>query len=152
MDDWIIIWGVIAVLFVIVEVMSMAFVAIYIAIGAFAAAMVAIGGGSVGWQFLTFAITGIVLMLLTRPLIKNRLESPDIATNVNRLVGKGGIVTIAIDNDANTGQIRVGTEYWTARVADRDSTGVIPVEARVTVDAVEGVTARVRLRSDAPSA
>jgi membrane protein implicated in regulation of membrane protease activity len=151
-EEWMIAWGVIAALFVVVEVLSMAFVAIYIAIGAFAASMVALAGGNLGWQFMAFAVTGVVLMLLTRPFIKGRLESPDVATNVNRLVGKGGIVTIAIDNDANTGQIRVGTEYWTARVAAEDSVLVIPVESRVRVESVEGVTARVRLRSDEPTA
>lgn len=152
MDDWLVIWGVTAALFVIIEVMTMAFVALYLAIGAFAAAMVALGDGSVAWQFVAFAVTGIVLMVLTRPFIKGKLESPSVATNVSLLVGKGGIVTIAIDNDANTGQIRVGSEYWTARVPDEDGTTVIPVDARVLVESVEGVTARVRLRSDEPNA
>ncbi|MCB0880449.1 MAG: NfeD family protein [Thermoleophilia bacterium] len=152
MDEWFYIWAGVAALFIVLEIVTMAFVSIYIGLGALAAAIVAMLGGSPPMQFLAFAVAGIALMLATRPLLKKRLESPDIATNVNLLVGKGGIVTITIDNDANTGQIRVGTEYWTARMVDADATTVLPVDSRVIVDSVEGVTARVRLRSDAPSA
>ncbi len=152
MDQWDLTWAIAGAVFVVVELLTVTFVAIYLGIGAFAGMIVALAGGTVGWQFAAFAITGIVLMLLTRPLIKRRLESPDIPTNVNRMVGKVGIVTITIDNDSSTGQIRVGTEYWTARMIDECASEVLPVESRVVVEAVEGVTARVRPREAAPSA
>lgn len=150
MESYVILWGAIAAGFVIVEVVSMAFVAIYFAIGAGVAAAVAATDAGLAWQLLAFAATGAVLMALTRPVLKRKLESPDVATNVDRMTGKGGIVTIAIDNDANTGQIRVGTEYWTARAADEQPELVIPVDARVVVQSVEGVTARVLPRDGAP--
>ena len=152
MDSWVILWGAIAVAFVIIEVVTISFVAIYFAIGAASASLVAGLGAGVPWQLLAFAATGIVLMVLTRPVLKRRLESPDVPTNVDRMTGKGGIVTIAIDNDANTGQIRVGTEYWTARLPEGSSGQVVPVDSRVTVQSVEGVTARVLPRADAPIA
>ena len=148
----IIVWSVATAVFLIVELLTVTFVAVYFAIGSAVAAAVAIGDGGFAWQLLGFSLTGVVLMLLTRPLLKRKLESPDIPTNVNRMIGKGGIVTITIDNDANTGQIRVGTEYWTARMVEAESTTVLPVDSRVTIDQVEGVTARVRPRAGAPSA
>jgi membrane protein implicated in regulation of membrane protease activity len=151
MDNWVVIWGSLAALFVIVEVLSVNFVAIYFALGAMSAAIVAGLGGNVALQMLAFSATAIALMVMTRPVLKRKLEPPTIETNVNRLVGKGGIVTIAIDNDANTGQIRVGTEYWTARSTAPDPAPMIPVDARVSVESVEGVTARVRLREAAPT-
>lgn len=152
MDNYVMAWIAVAAVFVILEVMSMAFAAMYFAIGAGAAALVAWFEGELMWQLLAFSVTGVVLMAVTRPLLKGKLESPQIATNVERMIGKGGIVTIPIDNDANTGQIRVGTEYWTARVADGAPDQVIPVDARVTVQAVEGVTARVLPRVETPTA
>ena len=152
MDDYVILWGAIAAAFVIGEVVSMAFVSIYFAIGAGVAAAVAAADFGLPAQLLAFAATGVVLMVITRPVLKRRLESPDIPTNVDRMTGRSGVVTIAIDNVANTGQIRVGTEYWTARVADEQSELVIPVDARVTVERVEGVTARVLPRESAPIA
>ncbi len=155
MDDlqtMIIVWSTAAAAFVVIELVTVAFVAIYFALGSAAAATVAGLGGNFAWQLLAFSVTAVILMILTRPLLKKKLESPDIPTNVNRMVGKGGIVTITIDNDSNTGQIRVGTEYWTARMVDAEADQVLPVDSRVTIDAIEGVTARVRPRADAPSA
>ena len=145
MTEAVIIWGALALGFVIVEVVTMAFVAVYLALGAMAAGIVAASGLGPTWQLLAFAVTTGVLMLLTRPVLKKRLESPDVLTNVNRMIGKGGIVTIAIDNDMNTGQIRVGTEYWTARLPEGSEAASVPVDAKVRVLSVEGVTARVEL-------
>ncbi|MEO6867413.1 MAG: NfeD family protein [Gaiellales bacterium] len=143
MDTWLITWIVVAAAFTILELATMAFVAIYIAVGAAAAAMVAWAGGNVGLQLAAFSATAVVLMLLTRPVFKRKLEAPNIATNVDRMVGRGGVVTITIDNDANTGQVRIGTEYWTARLPEDAAVNTIPVDARVSVIAIEGVTARV---------
>lgn len=144
MDPYLILWIVLAATFVVLEIATMAFVAIYLALGSIAAAIVAGLGGELVWQLVAFVVTGLVLLALTRPVLKRRLESPDVAMNVDRMVGRSGIVTIPVDNDANTGQIRVGTEYWTARRPEEArSGGTIPADARVRIVAVEGVTARV---------
>jgi membrane protein implicated in regulation of membrane protease activity len=143
MDSWLVLWIILAALFAVTEILTVAFVAIFFALGAIAAAIVAWLDGSVALQMLAFAITGIVLLAITRPVLKRRLQSPSIPTNVNRMVGRTGIVTIPIDNDSNTGQIRVGTEFWTARWPEDAQASVIPVDARVGIVAVEGVTARV---------
>lgn len=148
MDDLTIIWIIAAAVFTLIELLTLAFVAIYFALGAGAAAIVAALGGGIGVQLLAFALTGIGLLVLTKPVLKRRLESPDMPTNVDRMVGKSGMVTIAIDNGANTGQIRVGTEYWTARWPEELDREPIPVGAQVRILEIEGVTARVELRSD----
>lgn len=143
MDPELVLWIILAAAFAVLEIATMAFVALYFAVGSIVAAVVAWLGGGLPAQLLAFAVTGAVLMALTRPLLKRRLESPDMPTNVDRMVGRSGIVTIPIDNDASTGQIRVGTEYWTARWPEDARGGTIPVDARVKIVAVEGVTARV---------
>jgi membrane protein implicated in regulation of membrane protease activity len=146
MDDAVLIWIIVAVVFAVIELATMAFVALYFALGAAAGGVAAAFGLGLGWQIAAFGITSIVLLSITRPVIKKRVESPDVATNVDRMTGRGGIVTIEIDNDASTGQIRVGTEYWTARRVESDAPQEsIPVDARVRIVAVEGVTARVEL-------
>ncbi|MCW2960308.1 MAG: NfeD family protein [Thermoleophilia bacterium] len=149
MDPYLITWIALAALFAVVELSTLAFVALYFALGSVAAAIVAGADGSLTWQLVAFVITSGALLAITRPLLKHRLESPDIHTNVSLLIGKGGIVTIPIDNDANTGQIRVGTEYWTARLPETSVHGLVPVDSRVTVVSVEGVTARVEPRMEA---
>lgn len=144
MDSELVLWIILIAAFAVLEMATMAFVALYFALGAAAAAVVAWVGGELWLQLVAFAVTGLALMFVTRPLLKRKLESPDIHTNVDRMVGKRGVVTIAIDNDANTGQIRVGTEYWTARWPEDAPGALIPVDGRVEIIAVEGVTARVR--------
>lgn len=143
MDPELLTWIIIAAAFAVLEAATVAFFAQYFALGAIAAAIVAWQGGGIEWQLVAFTVTGVVLMALTRPILKRRLEAPDFHTNVNRMVGKRGVVTIAIDNDANTGQIRVGSEYWTARWPEQTPGTTIPVDARVEILAIEGVTARV---------
>lgn len=150
MESYIIFWVIAATAFVVLEVVTVAFVALYVALGAVAAGIVAWAGGGLIWQLLAFVVAGVALMLLTRPVLKHKLEGADVPTNVDRMVGKSGIVTIAVDNDANTGQIRVGTEYWTARLPEDSTAGSIPVDGRVSIVAIEGVTARV-LPKVAPS-
>lgn len=143
-DPQLLTWIIIAAAFAVLEAATVAFFAQYFAIGAVAGAIVAWQGGDVKWQLLAFAVTAAVLMALTRPFLKRRLESPDYHTNVHGMVGRRGIVTIPIDNDSNTGQIRVGSEYWTARWPEDTPGLTIPVDARVEIVAVEGVTARVK--------
>jgi membrane protein implicated in regulation of membrane protease activity len=51
-------------------------------------------------------------------------------------------VTIAVDNHANTGQVRVGSEYWTARTPSDDNPP-IAAGTLVVIESVAGVTVRV---------
>lgn len=135
-------WAAVVVIFLVLEMLSSAFVALYISAGAGAALIAAALGGGIPVQVAVFAVVGIAGLMLTRPVIMRRLQQESIPSNVHWLVGKRGIVTIEIDPDAGTGQIRVGTEFWTA--APHGGTGVIPVDAKVEVISVEGVTALVQ--------
>ncbi len=126
-----------------IEAMSLDFVLLYFGVGALVTAVSAALGGNPAVQALVFALSSIVLLLVTRPTLKRLASrSGGVATNVHTVAGKRGIVTIAIDNDASTGQIRIGTEYWTARSVT-DGGAEIPVGATVHVHEVAGVTARV---------
>lgn len=151
MDSYLLLWIILAVGFAVIEISTLAFVALYFCLGSIAAAVVAGMDGELVWQLVAFIATGVVLLALTRPVLKHRLESPDVPMNVDRMVGKGGIVTIPVDNDLNTGQVRVGTEYWTARMPEDSTMGPLAADTRVTIVSVEGVTARVLPRPDAPS-
>ncbi len=145
MDAWVI-WTVIGIALIIVEMVSMVFVASYFGIGALATAVVAAAGGGHFAQYTTFAIVSIILLLLTRPLLMKSLKMPKVESNVHSMTGKSAIVTKAIDNDSNTGQVRVGTEYWTAR--STDDSKCFSVDEKVKIVNVDGVTARVEALSD----
>lgn len=137
-----VIWIIVAVFFAVAEMFSGALIALYFAIGSVAAAIVAAADGNTALQLVVFAATSIALLALTRPFIAKRFLQPAVPSNASTIVGRRAIVTIAIDNDANTGQVRVGTEYWTARAADGIE-GVIAADTKVAIVQVAGVTAYV---------
>lgn len=143
MNEALIIWVVLAVAFAVTELATMAFVALYFALGAVAAAVLAGFDVAVVWQVLAFVVTGVALLAMTRPFLKHRLEPAAYATNVDRMAGRSGVVTIPIDNHANTGQIRVGTEFWTARMDDTVASEIVSSDSTVRILRVEGVTAYV---------
>ena len=153
MDSVLLTWIVLAALFAVVELATTAFVSLYLALGAIAAAIVAAADGDELWQIVAFVVTGLVLMAATRPVLKRRLETPDVPMNVDKVIGKTGIVTIVVDNDSNTGQIRVGSEFWTARRPEDSTEPPLMPGTRVRVISVQGVTARVEplMSAAAPS-
>src|SRR3954467_4916698 len=140
------IWLVVAVALLVAEATTTSFVAAYFAIGALLAAVAAALGAPLWAQGAEFVIVSLGLLVLTRQLVLRGLgkgSSPRM--NVYALEGQQGIVTIPIDNDASTGQIRIGSEFWTARTVD-ELPAPIPIGAKVQVVEVRGVTARVRPR------
>src|SRR3954470_12731214 len=141
-----VVWLALGVALLVAEALSVSFVAAYFGVGALGAALCAALGAPLWLQGVEFIAVSLVLLLLTRNLLVAMASQPEAqATNVNALAGRSGIVTIPIDNDASTGQIRVGGEFWTARRLG-EGEPPIPAGAKVEVVNVAGVTARVRLR------
>ena len=124
------------------EAVTLQFVLVYFGLGALVAAAVSSFAGPAA-QGIAFAVSAVVLMVATRrPLVAWSQKQRGADTNVDTIAGRSATVTIAVDNHANTGQIRVGSEYWTARTpADDDPP--IPLGAVVQIESVAGVTARV---------
>lgn len=136
------VWLVIALVLIGAELMSMAFIALYLAVGAVAAGIAGAAGANIGIQILVFAVVSVVSLITTRKPIKRALDrSPVIASNAQTVVGKHAVVTVALnEGPGHRGQIRVGTEYWSARSTDDHS---IEEGATVEVAGIEGVTALV---------
>lgn len=135
-------WLLVALVLLGAEALTLQFVLLYFGLGAlFAAAVSPFAGGVV--QGVVFAVAAVLLMVLTRrPLLAYARGQRDTATNVDTVTGRNAVVTITVDNLANTGQVRVGSEYWTARTPSDDNPP-IPVGATVSIESVAGVTARV---------
>jgi membrane protein implicated in regulation of membrane protease activity len=138
------VWLVAAIALLVAEATTAAFVAAYFAIGALLAALAAALGAPLWAQGLEFVVVSLVLLVLTRQLVLRGLgKQTGQRMNVYALEGQQGIVTIPIDNDAATGQIRIGSEFWTARSVE-ELPAPIPIGAKVDVVDIRGVTARVR--------
>ena len=140
-----IVWAILAVLFLGAELITTQLVIGYFGLGAIAALVLSATGSTTTVQVAAFTGVSVVLIALTRKPLKGILNrrSPLVATNVAALSGQRAIVTQVIDNDAGTGQVRIGGEVWRARGVGG---AAIEPDAVVTVDRIEGVTAWVRAR------
>jgi len=136
-------WVVLALVLVAVETFTVAFIGIYLAAGALCAAVVAAFDGALWLQLVVFAVISAGTLYLTRPALRSRfVNAPLVPSNVPALVGRRGVVVVAIPaGTGGRGQVRIGTEDWSARSRDES-----PVEAGVTVEVVsiEGVAVIVR--------
>lgn len=139
----IVVWIILALVLAGVELLTLSFVAVYPAIGAVAAALAAAVGGSVWIQLLVFAAVSVAALLLTRkPLLRLMSRTPQVPSNAPTVVGKRAVVVISIEpGPGQRGQVRVGTEHWSARSEDEYA---INEGATVDVIRIDGVTLVVR--------
>jgi membrane protein implicated in regulation of membrane protease activity len=139
MAIWLI-WLVVAVLLGVAEAFSLT-----ASLGVLgAAALVTAGFAAVGLplvlQFVVFAVTATLGVVLVRPIALRHLQQPQLARfGVDALVGKRAYVVREVtDRD---GLVRIDGEEWTARPFDESL--VIPVGAAVDVMRISGTTAFV---------
>jgi membrane protein implicated in regulation of membrane protease activity len=98
--------------------------------------------GSAKVGLLSGGILAFVYLALFRRWLRAKLTVKDQPTNVDALVGKTGIVTKKIAH-AEAGLVKVRSEVWRAELAQADGTAR-DVGATVKIEAVEGVTIKVR--------
>ena len=89
-------------------------------------------------QFLIFGIIGIILMLITRPIIIKYLHPKEVKTNLDRVVGMRGIVTEEIKRNV-IGEVKVDGKRWSA-ISDKK----ILVGEEVRVLEIDGVKLKVK--------
>lgn len=80
-------------------------------------------------------------MFFTRPFVNKFVNKETIVTNSYAIIGKRGIVTKEIDPLSGSGQIKVGTEIWSAKCENEDK---VPVGTEVEILKVDGVKAVVK--------
>ena len=134
------IWGIIAVLCLILELSSGDFFIICFSIGAVFAIIAAVIGLNIYWQLFIFAIFSLLSIFFVRPVALRWLHKnePNRASNADALIGRTGKVIEAI-NVTEPGYVQIDGDLWkavsddtieegeTVRVIDREST-IITVE------------------------
>ena len=114
----IVFWALAFVFFVVCEVATgTALVSIWLAIAALNAMFCAIAKLSFLTQCIVFVVSSIILLLLTRPVVK-KLQNKTVATNYELDVGKTAIVIEPIDNSVNKGRVTLEGTDWAARTED----------------------------------
>ena len=131
----IVMWIVLAVVFVVAEAMTTQLVGVWFAIGALVGLVFELIDVSFGLQFLAFAVTSAVLLAITKPIVRKYINVRAVATNADRAIGETALVVAEIAGGF-AGQVKINGLTWSA-VSAFD--GVIPIGNRVTVCAIEGV-------------
>ena len=141
MPDWVI-WVILAAVLAAGEVVaSFTFILGPIAIAALAPAIVAALGGPMELQLGAFIVASIASLGLIRPIARRHLRTPaQIRTGTAALVGSRALVLDRVD--ADSGQVKIGGEVWTARPYFEDE--VYEPGSRVEVIKIDGATALVQ--------
>jgi membrane protein implicated in regulation of membrane protease activity len=135
------VWLMILVVLVAGEAITVGLTFIWFAVGALGGLIVAALGGPVWLQVVVFLALSAVTLVLVRPLAA-RLLTPGISpTNADRVLSQIALVTQDIDNIAETGQVKIYGQTWTARSEAGDN---IPAQTRVRILRIEGVKVFVK--------
>ena len=143
MNIFIWLWLGAIVLFGVAEILTEGMVSIWFVAGSLAALFTCMSGWSLpgispgGTQLLVFAVVSAAALALSRPFVRRFMTGqPNVATNLDRVLGMVAKVTEPVDNARSSGAVYVDGKTWTARSADGS---VIPVGTQVKVQKIEGV-------------
>ena len=89
-------------------------------------------------QFAIFVLGGAIFLLLTKPLLKKKLATKKIPTNIDRILGMKGKVTEKIMPN-EIGEVYVDGKKWSAY-----SNETIEINELVIIEAINGVKLKVR--------
>lgn len=134
-------WLILAGIFLVVEIATVGFLVFWFAIGALIAMIVSFFTGNLAIQTGVFIISSTILLFLTRPFANKVASAQTVQTNAYSIIGKKGIVTQAIDPISGQGQIKVGSEVWSAKSVDDSK---IDEGMEVEILNIDGVKAVVR--------
>lgn len=135
-------WLILSGIFFVIEIATVGFLVFWFAIGALFAMVVSLFTSNIAIQTTVFVVSSTILLFFTRKFVnKVTKKENEIQTNAYSIIGKRGIVTKDIDPIEGKGQIKVGTEIWSAKSADDRK-----IEAGIEVEILEidGVKAVVR--------
>ncbi len=131
------IWLGIMVGAIIFEAITVQLVSVWFAGGALVTAIVTMFVDLDIWaQILIFVAVSLLVMIIARPLIKDRLDKQKQPTNADSVVGKTAVVDEAIDNINGKGSVKINGTVWTARSEDGSP---VPKGANVKINKIEGV-------------
>jgi len=113
--DWHI-WVFVGIGLVIGEIFTAGFLLLWFGVGAFLAAGLALLGAGSIYQMLSFILTSLILIVLSRTIFRQFLfrKEVGISTNVEALIGQEALVMQMIEGKSKPGLVKIGGETWSA--------------------------------------
>ena len=139
-------WLVVCGICLVIEILTTSFLGFWFAIGALFSLIVSLFTDNFIIQFAVFIVSSALLTFLTKPFVKKILNvSEKNETNAYSIIGKKAIVTQEINCTTGTGQIKVGSEIWSAK---NESEDIISKGSEVEITSIDGVKAIVTLKKN----
>ncbi|HAH74789.1 MAG TPA: NfeD family protein [Kandleria vitulina] len=130
----ILVWGIVLAVAVVFEIATVALVSIWFAFGSLLALISACLKASLSVQIIIFVLGSLLTLVLTRPLASKMLHGQITKTNVDRLIGKKGVVTKSL-TAYEMGEVKLLNGTWRALSKTKDE---ITEGSQVKVLAIEG--------------
>ena len=111
-------WVILAGIFFIIEIATVGFLVFWFGIGALIAMVVSFFTDSLAIQTTVFVLSSTILLFFTRPFVNKFSSNDEVQTNAFSIIGKKGIVKQTIDPVTGKGQVKIGSETWSAKSAD----------------------------------
>ncbi len=143
--QYLILWGTVFVLAVMAELASLQLVSIWFAVGAVGAFAAAFFGMGFTGQLGIFVAVSVILLIVTRPLLKKLRVKQTPAMNADRDIGDTAVVIEDVNPALGTGRARSNGIDW---IAVSEDGSVIPKETVVLITAIEGAKLIVRYREE----
>ena len=133
-----ILWLIVIVLLVFLEVSTINLVCVWFILSGLVSLILSFFIESFYILFAVFVLLGLVLMVLTRPILVKKLARKNVKTNSDRVLGMEGVVTEEI-NKLKIGEVKVDGKRWSAVSEEK-----IEVGTTIIVESIDGVKLVVR--------
>ena len=133
-----ILWLIVIVLLVFSEVSTINLVCVWFILSGLVSLILSFFIESFYILFEVFVLLGLVLMILTRPILVRKFKRKNVKTNSDRVLGMEGVVTEEI-NKLKIGEVKVDGKRWSA-ISDEK----IEVGTTIIVESIDGVKLVVR--------
>lgn len=131
-------WMVLFIVLILIELGTVNLVSIWFALGALASFVLSFWVSNTTWQIAMFVGVSFISLLLTRKFVQKVRGGKIEATNLDRVIGKIGIVTEEITK-LEPGEVKVDGKRWSAI-----STKKIKVDSKVEILSIDGVKLNVK--------
>ena len=134
-------WLIVAGICLVIEIATVGFLVFWFGIGALLAMITSFFTDNLIIQTVVFILSSTVLLFFTRPFVNKFSPKEKVKTNAFSIIGKKGIVTQTINPITGEGQVKVGSEVWSAKSSED-----VKIEKGLEVEVldIDGVKAVVR--------
>lgn len=134
-------WLIVAGICLVIEIATVGFLVFWFGIGALLAMITSFFTDNLIIQTVVFILSSTVLLFFTRPFVNKFSPKEKVKTNAFSIIGKKGIVTQTINPITGEGQVKIGSEVWSAKSSEDAK---IEKGLEVEVLDIDGVKAIVR--------